>query len=68
MRLEHGPSEFSKMMHGLVDAARQVQQEEQSVLPLTSQDVQMLEAMGIKVDEPVSRGRLRLEEFWAEDR
>ena len=47
MRKEFGPSQGSSMLHGLAEAARQVQIEEQNELPLTPQDAQLLENMGI---------------------
>jgi hypothetical protein len=51
MRKEFGPSESQRMIRGLVEAARQLQDEERSLLKLTPNDEGFLKQVGVKSDK-----------------
>jgi hypothetical protein len=53
MKKEYGPSEGAGMIHGLLEAAKELRREE---LVLTNQDAQMLETMGIEAPAKVPGG------------
>jgi hypothetical protein len=51
MRKEFGPAESQRMIRGLVEAARQLQDEERSVLKLTPKDEGFLQQVGVKSEK-----------------
>jgi hypothetical protein len=51
MKKEFGPSESQRMMRGLIEAARQLQDEERSVLKLTPNDEGFLKQVGVKSEK-----------------
>jgi|HubBroStandDraft_1064217.scaffolds.fasta_scaffold07063_2 hypothetical protein len=55
MRKEFGPSQSQQMIRGLVEAARQLQEEERSTLKLSKEDEQFLQDAGVRTKEGRTR-------------
>jgi hypothetical protein len=51
MKREFGPSQSQEMIRGLVEAARQLQDEERGVLKLTPKDEGFLKQVGVKSEK-----------------
>jgi hypothetical protein len=55
MRKEFGPSQSQQMMRGLIEAARQVQDEERNKLKLSKADERFLKRAGVESKEAPTR-------------